>query len=249
MHKHHVPVATVLLGLLLAVAAPGASAIAQSETPTQPARKPPAKPAPKPAKPTKPATTAKSEPAGPPLPPPPPPPIVPPAPPPVVVIPPPLDVPTRPVQPPPPVPIVADAPGDALPVKDGIRLTFGAGRSDLNQATADAVRAVAHDLAPAATVSVNAFAGGSPDDPSTPRRVSLARALNVRALLITEGVASTRINVRAFGATQGAADGPADRVDVTVVASSAPPAAATPATPPVAAPAPSTPAPPQTATP
>jgi len=126
-------------------------------------------------------------------------------------------------------------------MKDGVRLTFGTGRADLNDATATAIRGVAHDLAPSATVSVNAFAGGPPDDPSTPRRISLARALNVRALLINEGIASTRINVRALGAAQGAADGPADRVDLAVVAA--------PASQAVAAPAPGTPAAPQTATP
>ena len=68
-----------------------------------------------------------------------------------------------------------------------------------------------------------AYAAGSPEDPSTPRRLSLARALAARAVLINEGIASTRIYVRALGSA--ADDGPADRVDL----SAAPPAPSTPA--------------------
>lgn len=58
-------------------------------------------------------------------------------------------------------------------------------------------------LAYAATVDGNA---------SKARRLSLSRALSVRAHLMSQGIASTRMDVRALGNL--AKDGPADRVDV-----------------------------------
>ena len=61
-------------------------------------------------------------------------------------------------------------------------------------------------------IDVVATAAGSADDPSTPRRLSLSRALAVRAVLINEGIPSTRIYPRALGPNIG--DGPPDRVDV-----------------------------------
>ena len=118
-------------------------------------------------------------------------------------------------------------------------MTFGAGRSDLNPVTEPALRSFARTVKAddRATVNVVATAAGSPEDASTPRRLSLSRAMAARSVLMAEGVASTRIYVRALGA--GGPDGPADRVDL--VASTAPaaatPAAAPPSPPPPAAPA------------
>ena len=66
---------------------------------------------------------------------------------------------------------------------------------------------------------MNAWSAGTPDDPSTPRRLSLARALAVRAVLISEGVASPRIYVRALGADGG---DPPDRAEITRAAAPAP---------------------------
>lgn len=67
--------------------------------------------------------------------------------------------------------------------------------------------------------TVSAFAAGTPDDPSTPRRLSLSRALAVRGILLGEGIASARILVRSLGAsTPAIAAGPPDRVDVTIPA-------------------------------
>ena len=61
------------------------------------------------------------------------------------------------------------------------------------------------------------MAPGTEEDPSTPRRLSLARALAVRSVLITEGIASPRIYVKAMGANpQALSGGPPDRADVTV---------------------------------
>ncbi len=48
--------------------------------------------------------------------------------------------------------------------------------------------------------------------PSKARRLSLSRALAVRAFLIDQGVRSTRMDVRALG--DKVQDGPSDRVDI-----------------------------------
>jgi hypothetical protein len=93
-----------------------------------------------------------------------------------------------------------------------VRVTFGAGRSDLNPQTDAALKGLAHD-APQGTFNVMAYAAGPADDPSTARRLSLSRALAVRSVLIFEGIPSVRIYVRALGSNAG--DGPIDRVDVT----------------------------------
>lgn len=148
--------------------------------------------------------------------------VVPPAPPPPPVLPPPIVVPTRPPPPPPPIPIAADAPGEAAPQPDGLRLTFGAGRADLNPAVDAAVRGLVHAAPPFArtTFTVVAYAAGNADDPSTPRRLSLSRALAVRSILLAEGVPSARIYVKALGASAPPADGPPDQVDVTVAGTS-----------------------------
>ncbi len=185
----------------------------------QPATHAPAKPAPaRPAPPHR--TTRHPAPAHPAPPPAPPPMQVPLAPPPPPVLPPPLVVPTRPPAPPLPIPVANDAPGTAQPIPDGLRVTFGDGRADLNPTTETALRALA-DTAPAgASFSIAAFAASIPDDPSTPRRLSLSRALAVRAVLIAEGIVSERIYVKALGDGHGVADGPVDRADVTTVATS-----------------------------
>jgi outer membrane protein OmpA-like peptidoglycan-associated protein len=155
-----------------------------------------------------------------------------PAPPPAAVLPPVVEVPHAAPPPPPPVPVLPDAVGEATPIPGGVRITFGVGKADLNPATNDALRKIAGDVKadPAIDLNVLAYAAGNADDPSTPRRLSLSRALAARAVLISEGIVSTRIYVRALGAT--ASDGPAERVDV-VRGGTAPPAAVV--TPPAAA--------------
>lgn len=187
-----------------------------SPTPTPPAAKPTPKHNPHPA----PVHTAPVHTAAPhttPVPPTPPrvtPPIVPPIPPPPAVLaplsPPP---PTHPVEAPPPVPIVPDATGTATEIPSGIRVTFGATSADINVITDFALRHLAR-MSPHGNFTITAFASGVPDDPSTPRRLSLSRALAARSLLMSEGIPSVRINVRALG--PNSADGPPDRVDVTV---------------------------------
>jgi outer membrane protein OmpA-like peptidoglycan-associated protein len=61
-------------------------------------------------------------------------------------------------------------------------------------------------------VVIVAYASGSADQPSTARRISLSRALAIRAYLIDHGVENLRINVRAEGSKDAGKQ--ADRVDL-----------------------------------
>ncbi len=232
--------AALLLSLLSAPAMaqvrvdPGAlDALTQTPPATAPAKRaPPKRPAApahpvKPKAPTKPPAPVVSAPA------PPAPPKVSAAPPPAPVVPPPIAVPVQRPPPPAAVPVINDAPGEASKVPGGLRVTFGTGRADLNPGTEAALRMFAKTVKPDEGVSLNvyAYAAATEDDPSTPRRLSLSRALAVRAAMISEGIVSTRIYVRALGASAAAvtdkvgdkagdkagADAPPDRVDVTRV--------------------------------
>ena len=65
-------------------------------------------------------------------------------------------------------------------------------------------------------VQLLAYATVGDDSASRARRLSLSRALAVRAYLMSKGVRSTRMDVRALG---NLAEGnPRDRVDVVIVA-------------------------------
>jgi outer membrane protein OmpA-like peptidoglycan-associated protein len=151
---------------------------------------------------------------------------------------------------PPPEPAQA-APAPAPPISDsatsaatatghGLRVTFGTDEADLSPSSASAI----HDFvqsAPSgdsASYNVVAYAAGTPEDPSTARRLSLSRALAVRSALMADGISSTHIYVRALGATAG--DATPDRVDVAVLGGNTTPASATiqaPATTPTQTPA------------
>jgi outer membrane protein OmpA-like peptidoglycan-associated protein len=157
-------------------------------------------------------------------------PTMPAAPPAAPVLPPPIIVPTRPQPPPAPPAVVAEAAGEAERHGADLRVTFAAGSADLNPLTEAAVRALAENPPTGSTFSVTAYAAGTPDDPSTARRLSLSRALAVRSVLILAGVASPRIYVKALGAAAPTiADGPPDRVDVERVAPAAGSSAPAPA--------------------
>lgn len=126
-----------------------------------------------------------------------------------------------PVAPPPsvapPPPVVSDkATTTAAPTVAGLRLTFASGESVLKPDSTASIKelAAAAPSGDQTTFNVLAYAPGAPDDPSTARRVSLARAMAVRGALVADGIASARIFVRALGAQYG--DGPPDRVDLNV---------------------------------
>ncbi len=64
-------------------------------------------------------------------------------------------------------------------------------------------------------LQLKSYAGGKDISPSKARRLSLSRALSVRSYLISTGVRSTRIDVRALG--NKTTEQPINRVDVTIV--------------------------------
>ncbi len=111
-----------------------------------------------------------------------------------------------------PTELVSDGPA---PQSDSRAIRFAPGTADL-QGDATAVLArVAQKLKtdPRERIALVAYASGDADHAIEARRVSLARAVMVRAYLIDHGVASARIDVRALGnrVTDG---GSADRVDL-----------------------------------
>jgi outer membrane protein OmpA-like peptidoglycan-associated protein len=133
------------------------------------------------------------------------------------VLPPPTVVPVRTERPPPPATVAADAPGAATTIPDGLQVTFGPGRAEMNPATYGALESMLSAARPDVDFSVRAYAAGDPSDPSVARRLSLSRALAVRSVLIRGGVASPRITVLALGAAPPTKPpGPSpDRVDIT----------------------------------
>ena len=150
-------------------------------------------------------------------------PAIPATPPAILALPPAVAVPLAHPPPAPTVPLADDAPGAATPISNGLRITFGPDRADFSPATAAALAKFAEALTGpnAAAVNVFAYAAGSPDDPSTPRRLSLQRALAARAALMQAGIPSARIYPRALGPAGG--DQP-DRADVVIGTSTPPPA-------------------------
>ena len=140
----------------------------------------------------------------------------------ILALPPAVVVPLAHPPPAPAVPLADDAPGIAEAIPNGIRVTFGADRADLNPATADALTRFAGGITgPDTAIHIFAYAAGSSDDPSTPRRLSLQRALTARAVLMKAGIASPRIYPRALGPASG--DQP-DRIDVVTGTAIPPPA-------------------------
>ncbi len=115
---------------------------------------------------------------------------------------------------PPPVQMAA-----ATTVGSGISvIKFAPGASDLPPGPQPALDAVAARLAADDNLRVQiiAHATGSADEAMEARRISLARAVAVRAYFIAKNISSLRIDVRALG--NRADDGPAqDQVDLMVV--------------------------------
>jgi outer membrane protein OmpA-like peptidoglycan-associated protein len=125
-------------------------------------------------------------------------------------------------QPPPPPPVSDTAATAAASTAAGLRLTFAPGASDLSPESSTSIKQLTEAAPPgdATTFNVLAYAPGKPDDPSTARRVSLSRAMAVRSALVSDGVPSARIFVRALGEQYG--DGPPDRVDLNITGANAP---------------------------
>ena len=124
-----------------------------------------------------------------------------------------------------PAPPAAAAPPSGEPAKPAtasLRIPFAADQTELGKDGVAAVQGLLQSAyatgAPAFTIV--AYAAGSADDPSSARRISLARALSTRGALMTEGVPSRRITVRALGSQAGG--GPPDRVDIGTAPSATP---------------------------
>lgn len=111
---------------------------------------------------------------------------------------------------------VAAAPAARAATDPIARLGFAAGGADLAADARPALARVIEELQrdTAARLQLQAFASGGDDQGGQARRLSLSRALSVRGYLIEQGIASTRIDVRALGR---ASDGPPDRVDVLLI--------------------------------
>jgi len=129
--------------------------------------------------------------------------------------------PTDSAAPPPPPPISDNSTTAATSNGAGLRVTFGAGQADLSPSSAAAIKQLVATAPPGPNTSFNVagYAAGTPEDPSTARRLSLSRALAVRSALMADGVNSTRIYVRALGAASK--EEPADRVDLAVLGGNA----------------------------
>jgi outer membrane protein OmpA-like peptidoglycan-associated protein len=95
-----------------------------------------------------------------------------------------------------------------------IRVLFPDGSIELNDDARRRLSAVAMALQENTTLRIQilAYANSNADGTNRARRLSLSRALAVRAYLIEREVRATRMNVRALGDKTG--DGPADRVDI-----------------------------------
>lgn len=216
---------------------------APSSRPAAAAKGEPAKPAaagaPQPVAP-RPAPVASAAPAPTPAPSPPPPaaapppstaaasptPQAPPPPPRVAAAPPPAAAPVTPTPPaaasaaaPPPTQTASRPPAalpPTAPTGAGPRLVFGAGSSELPPGAEATLKDMSQRLNAdeSLRLQVVAYADGTPEQASQARRLSLSRALTVRSYLISQGVRSTRIDVRALGSR--ASDGPPDRVDLLI---------------------------------
>ena len=106
----------------------------------------------------------------------------------------------------------ASLPPGGLP--EQMRLRFSDGSATLTDEVKRRLDQLAQMLEdnPRQRVQLMAYAEGSEDTASEARRLSLSRALAVRTYLIDQGIRSTRMDVRALGAT--ADQGPLDRVDI-----------------------------------
>ncbi|MCE2482479.1 MAG: OmpA family protein, partial [Alphaproteobacteria bacterium] len=101
----------------------------------------------------------------------------------------------------------------SAPDQVAARLVFPAGSTALGGGLTRRLDAVADGMNSGdGRLLLQAYAAADPSGASGARRLSLARALEVRSYLMRKGLKNTQIDVRALGGAAGA--GPADRVDV-----------------------------------
>ncbi|WP_155957754.1 OmpA family protein [Fodinicurvata sediminis] len=94
-------------------------------------------------------------------------------------------------------------------------IEFTSESADLSENARSQLRQLAAQLSERSSMRVQllAYAEGSNEDASQARRLSLSRALAVRAYLLDHGIRSTRIDVRALG-HNAPGSGPVNRVDI-----------------------------------
>ncbi|MDD9901505.1 MAG: OmpA family protein [Alphaproteobacteria bacterium] len=120
----------------------------------------------------------------------------------------------------PPAPQVAakpKTPPPAVPSKKDLVLTFTDNSSEIDailQDKLDAIVAQMKDLTDT-RLQVRAYATGEDGNKSSARRISLSRALSVRAYLMDNGIKPNRVDVRALGTETD--QSPLDRVDLVFV--------------------------------
>lgn len=117
--------------------------------------------------------------------------------------------------PPPAAPPLAASLPPSRAGQPSARLAFAADSAEPPADLRNEMRDVVEQLrrAPNGRLRIEGFAAG--EDANRSRRLSLSRALAVRAYLMDQGLASTRMDVFARG--NQPEDGPTDRVDVTLV--------------------------------
>ena len=92
---------------------------------------------------------------------------------------------------------------------------FGKDKTDLSDDAKAALADIAERVKKSdGTVRIVAYAGGTAEQASVARRISLSRALAIRAELIKKGVNSLNINVQALG--NQVPSGDTERADVFV---------------------------------
>lgn len=127
--------------------------------------------------------------------------------------------PARPAPVVPPANATAAAATSAAPAFAHLNVVrFPQGRAEIPPEGQQLLDAVASQLAANAKLRLQlvAYASGVDDDAVAARRLSLARAVQMRSYLIAKGVSSVRMDVRALG-NRNESGGPADRVDVLIV--------------------------------
>ena len=139
----------------------------------------------------------------------------------------PIAVPARPLAPSPqpqpapaaPPTATASAATTAAPAFAKLNVVrFQQGRAEIPPEGQELLNAVAAQLAANAKLRLQlvAYASGVDEDAVAARRLSLARAVQMRSYLIAKGVPSVRMDVRALG-NRNEGGGPADRVDVMIL--------------------------------
>jgi outer membrane protein OmpA-like peptidoglycan-associated protein len=115
--------------------------------------------------------------------------------------------------------VTASAATSAAPALARITVVrFPQGRSEIPTEGQDLLNSIASQVGsnPKVRLELVAYASGAGDDAIAARRLSLARAVQMRSYLIAKGVPGIRMDVRALG-NRNDSGGPADRVDVVIL--------------------------------